>query len=169
MRRLILMRHAKSDWDSGALSDRERPLSARGRRDAPRVASRLRELGWVPERVLCSDAVRAVQTWEGMRPVLGERPLTLDPALYHAGTGALSAALSALEDRVRCVLVVGHNPGWEEALAALTGQAHTLTTANAALLEAPTGSGGEGSWAGAVRAEGAWRCVRILRPRELDP
>lgn len=60
------------------------------------------------------------------------------------------------------VLALGHNPGWEDALAWLCGQHHALTTANAALLVAPPGR-----WAEVVQRAGAWRCERVLRPKEL--
>ena len=65
-RRIIVMRHAKSSWKSGARDDHARPLNKRGRRDAPRIAARLAELGWVPERVISSDSERTRQTWARM-------------------------------------------------------------------------------------------------------
>ena len=62
-RRLILMRHAKSDWGTGD-DDHDRPLNARGRGDAPRVGEALRELGWVPDLVVLSDSARTtVRSW----------------------------------------------------------------------------------------------------------
>lgn len=164
MSRLILMRHAKSDWGSAATEDHARPLNGRGRRDAPRVADRLRELGWVPDLVISSDARRALQTWECMAPRLGlSVPLRSLPSLYHAGPEAIRAALSTLPDSHQCVLVLGHNPGWEEALAWFSGHQRSMTTANAALLVSPPGS-----WAEVSRKAGAWRCDRVVRPKELE-
>ena len=57
-RRLIVMRHAKSSWKNESLRDHERPLNKRGRRDAPRIGEELASLGWVPQRVISSDATR---------------------------------------------------------------------------------------------------------------
>ncbi len=62
-RRLIVMRHAKSSWKHAGLTDHQRPLNKRGRKDAPRVARALIERGWTPRRVLSSDAARTRETW----------------------------------------------------------------------------------------------------------
>lgn len=163
-RRLIVMRHAKSDWSSGASSDHARPLNARGRHDAPRVARRLLELDWVPDRALSSTAERTRETWALMASELGRfvDVVFLDP-LYLAGADALRAALDEVPDELGTVLALGHNPGWEEAGAWFTGQHVGLTTANALLLE------GEGdSWAEAAGAPGNWRLVEHVRPRDLE-
>ncbi len=61
-RTLLIIRHAKSDWESGA-PDHERPLNARGRREAPKLGKHLAALGLRPDLVVCSDAARARQTW----------------------------------------------------------------------------------------------------------
>jgi phosphohistidine phosphatase len=99
-RRLILLRHAKSDWHAGADSDHERPLSARGRDDAPRVGERLSELGWVPEVVWSSDATRTRQTWDRMQPALSAalpaRPeVVFTPDLYLATPARIRATIAA--------------------------------------------------------------------------
>jgi phosphohistidine phosphatase SixA len=163
-RRLILMRHAKSAWDSDAPSDHARPLNKRGRRDAPRIGQRLADLGWVPELVLSSDAARTTETWQRMSPPLdgdGARVRFL-PNLYGAGVAIVRAELASVSDDVVSVLLLGHNPGWEEVLAYLTGAAARMTTANAALLDVDAAS-----WAEAGAAEGAWHLDRLLRPKEL--
>ncbi|MBK6580418.1 MAG: histidine phosphatase family protein [Sandaracinaceae bacterium] len=67
MRRLLLTRHAKSDWSTEAPDDHARPLNKRGRRDAPRVGALVQSLGWRPELVLCSSAQRALETLSGLR------------------------------------------------------------------------------------------------------
>ncbi len=160
-RRLIVMRHATSAWNTGAGSDHARPLNGRGQRDAPRVARHLVEAGWEPDAVLSSDAERTRQTWAGMAPELTSPPdPTFTNALYHAGLEAIWEAAHGLEPEIETVLVLGHNPGWEQAVHRLTGQPEPMTTANAALLE------GEGEdWPGAL--ERRWALVDIVRPREL--
>jgi phosphohistidine phosphatase len=162
-RRLILMRHAKSDWHAGAASDHERPLNDRGRRDAPRVAGELVELGWTPEQVLSSDSTRTRETWALMRPALGPAiPVDFLHSLYHAGSAALRSAVAELAPKVRCVLALGHNPGWEEALAWLSGEPTVMPTAACALLTISAAD-----WPHTVAEPRLWRLERILRPKEL--
>lgn len=110
MKRLILMRHAKSDWSDAGLSDHARTLNARGRRSARAIGAWLRERGLLPDHVLCSDAVRTVQTLELLG--LGERSTTLTSALYLAAPEAMASLLrSQTEDTV---LMLAHNPGTAE-------------------------------------------------------
>ena len=100
-RRLIVMRHAKSSWNSPAHSDHERPLNGRGRRDAPKIGAALVERGWTPELVLSSDAQRTRETFAGMSEffpsAVEARYLT---SFYHAGLGAAQGELPAVPDQV---------------------------------------------------------------------
>ena len=97
-RRLILLRHAKSDWPD--VPDRDRPLAKRGRRDAPKIGRWLREHGYLPDTVICSDARRTRQTWDRVARELGGSPsVTFEPRAYAASGTAL---------------LVGHNPGVSE-------------------------------------------------------
>ncbi|MCB9743960.1 MAG: histidine phosphatase family protein [Alphaproteobacteria bacterium] len=160
--RLIVMRHAKSSWDSGANDDHARPLDSRGRRDAPRIAAALQARGWTPDQVLSSTATRTRQTWAAMAPVLGpDTPAIWTRSLYIAGPSALWASLADCPAEARCVLALGHNPGWEDLVARLSGAHHVFTTANAALLEAPEGA----RWS-SLPLDG-WRLEALLRPKEL--
>lgn len=162
MRRLILMRHAKSDWHTGQ-QDHSRPLNRRGQRDAPRVASELASLGWVPEAVLSSDSQRTTETWARMARALGamDVPVHHTRNLYLAGLGALQQEIARVPDDVRTVLALGHNPGWENAASVLGGAPVHMTTANAVLLELDALP-----WARALEAP-ARRLVAVLRPKEL--
>ncbi len=164
-RRLIVMRHAKSSWADGSMSDHERPLNERGRREAPEVANKLVELEWFPEVILSSDAKRTLETWKHMKPVFKDAdcsPIRHKLAeLYHAGMDEVVDALTDVIDDIECVLLLGHNPGWEDVVAYLSGVSVTMTTANAVLLE------GEGdSWQEALE-RGSWQLVEVIRPREL--
>ncbi|TXD44599.1 histidine phosphatase family protein [Lujinxingia vulgaris] len=161
-RRLIVMRHAKSDWAEPGLSDHRRPLTPRGRKDAPRVGARLAELGWVPQVALCSDATRTRETFELMAPSFPDCELRLESTLYLPRTGDVLDALATLEDEVETALVLGHNPGFEQVLGYLAGTFHTMTTANAALL-----MGRGDTWAEACQAS-TMRLVQIVRPNDLD-
>jgi phosphohistidine phosphatase len=162
--RLIVMRHAKSDWHTGSASDHERPLNERGRQDAPRMAQWLRELGWLPERVLSSDSTRTRETYELMADTIGrDVPVVWLKQFYHAGATAVRQALAVLSMQVRTVLVLGHNPGWEETIAWLSGQSATMPTAACALLTTPVPA-----WDAAVAAPRLWKLVDVLRPKEHE-
>lgn len=163
MKRLMLMRHAKSSWDSGAANDHARPLNNRGRRDAPRVGRALRELGWVPDVVISSDSQRTRETWAGTAPELSDHeiPITFTRDLYHGGLPEIAAVCEELDDRVSCAMLLGHNPGWEDAVSDLSGVRVTMTTGNCALLEA------DGSWSELMQRR-AWTLADLLMPRDLE-
>ncbi len=163
LRRLIMMRHAKSAWDTDAPSDHARPLNKRGRRDAPRVGAHLAERGWLPEVVLSSDSARTRETWERMSAAFDRVEVCFLPTLYAAGVGEVAEALRRVPDQIGTVLMLGHNPGWEEVVERLTGAPVLMTTANAALLELEAES-----WAQAASSDG-WRMEAIIRPKELGP
>ncbi len=160
-KRLIIMRHAKSSWTSGAATDHQRPLNKRGRRAAPLIGARLRELGWIPDLVIASDSVRTRETWQRMQAEL-PRPIEerFSSTFYHGGAAAITSTCSTLTEDTSTLLVLGHNPGWEDAVADLSGQWVRMTTANAALLESDAEN-----WAEAMEAN--WTLVNFLRPKEL--
>ncbi len=162
-RRLIIMRHARSAWEGPRSSDRERPLDERGRLEALRVATRLVELGWIPDAIHSSDARRTRETAELTLEVLAPAPaLTFDPDLYLAGLLALRAAAEAWDPSWSTVLALGHNPGWQDAASVLCGSAVGMGTANAVLLQAPPGA--PSGWSEAL--VGGWSLVDVLRPEE---
>ena len=105
---LILVRHAKSDHPAGT-DDHDRPLNERGRTDAPRMGAWLSRRGHAPERVLCSTARRAVETWEGLREGGLDAPATFERNLYHAAPDTMTDMLR--ERTERSLMIVGHNPG----------------------------------------------------------
>lgn len=163
LRRLIVMRHAKSAWDTDAETDHERPLNKRGRRDAPRVGHALVTRGWVPDRVLSSDSLRTRETWERMRGAFEPPPpVRFSRGLYHASIGPVQQHLEAVDDDVETLLVLGHNPGWESVVAFLTGTPTRMKTATAALLHtcAP-------GWREASQQAAGWSVEDVIYPREL--
>lgn len=163
MRRLIIMRHAKSSWKDKKLEDHARPLNKRGRGDAPVIASALVDRGWRPDLVLSSDAARARQTWELMSSTLApQAPVRWLPDLYMGGVEEAREALREAPDAARTILLIGHNPGWEQVVAAFCGQDLRMTTANAALLAASAAS-----WAELVEEVEGWSLVDVLRPKSL--
>jgi len=142
-RRLILLRHAKSDWPD--VPDRQRPLAKRGRRDAPRIGQWLHEHGYQPDVVVCSVARRARQTWDLVAPELGGSPaVRFEPRAYAASALNLLYLVQELPNRYQTALLVGHNPGLSELASSLAAPATadngprpgiSLPTAALAILE----------------------------------
>ena len=145
-RELLILRHAKSDWTDKALSDFERPLTKRGKRDAPLVGAWLYREGLVPSCVLSSPAARARETTLKVCKSLDfkKKHITWDAGLYDAGLDALLAALARCPEDAPTVLLVAHNPGLEDLLKHLVGtddpdpeEDKLLPTAALARLEMP--------------------------------
>lgn len=110
MRRLILMRHAKSSWAEAGQRDHDRPLNRRGRRASAAVGAWLKAGGYLPELALVSNARRCQETWAGVVEEIGAAPTIYLPGLYHAeAEDILAAARGAGAAAV--VLVLGHQPG----------------------------------------------------------
>jgi phosphohistidine phosphatase len=160
-RLLLVMRHAKSAWGAEGLSDHARPLNPRGQADAPRVGRALAQRGWLPEQVECSDAVRARQTWEAIASTLPIAPrVRFHRSLYLSGLEAVARLAPGWSEAHSQVMVVGHNPGWEQLVEALSGLSVKVTTGNVVALR------GQGrSWPEAL--SGRWSLEGVIRPREL--
>lgn len=129
MKTLFLVRHAKSDHGHAGLTDHERPLNARGRRDLPQMGARLGRRPVRPERILSSTAVRARETAEGLGAALDlpEGALSLHPELYLAAPEQLLEVLLDARPAADAVALVAHNPGLEE-LASLLGLHERMPT-----------------------------------------
>ena len=113
MKTLYIVRHAKSSWDYPNLTDFERPLGARGERDAPVMGKRLYQMGIVPDLILTSPAIRAKTTSEIIASYLGypKDRIEKDKALYHIGENALLRVVHGVNEHVRHLMLFGHNPG----------------------------------------------------------
>jgi phosphohistidine phosphatase len=165
VRRLVLLRHSKSDWPD--VPDAERPLSARGERDAPAVGRWLRDAGVVPERVLCSTARRTRQTWKLVAQQLRAKPtVSYDERLYEASSDVVLEVVRETPAAVETLLVIGHNPAVQALTLSLAGSAvgdaldrarDSFPTSALALLSF------HGDWAAA--AEGCARLVDLTAPR----
>jgi phosphohistidine phosphatase len=109
-RRLILLRHAKSAWPDD-VSDHERPLAPRGRRDAPAAGKWLSKSDYVPDRVLCSTARRARETWQLAEEKLGAHPQVIfEDRVYGASSTELLDLARQMPLDVGTLLIVGHDP-----------------------------------------------------------
>ncbi|MFS8200064.1 SixA phosphatase family protein [Streptomyces sp. CWNU-52B] len=121
LRRLVVLRHAKSAWPHG-VADHERPLAPRGRRDAPAAGRALAAADCLPDLALCSTAVRARQTWELTAAQWGTPPpVRHDSRLYAATVSDLLEAMREAPAQAETLLLVGHNPGLEELVLTLAG------------------------------------------------
>ncbi len=116
------------------MPDQERPLKKRGRRDAPRMAEFLQSQDLAPERIIASPAVRARQTAQAVAEALGLPEPELEPRLYEADLETWRQVLAELPRGPR-ILIVGHNPGLEEVLGAITDGRVKLPTAAIACLK----------------------------------
>jgi phosphohistidine phosphatase len=168
MKRVHLLRHAKSSWKAADLSDVERPLAGRGRRAADAIARHVAEEGIEPDLVLCSPARRTVETLERIRPALGASAVQIEPELYGADAGSLLGRLRRVSDDVESVMVVGHNPAMQELALGLARPgalaseiAAKYPTGALATLEAPIDG-----W-GALERGGA-ALIGFTRPRDLE-
>ena len=108
MKRLILMRHAKSSWDNLDLSDHDRTLNARGRADCELLAAWMAERKLSPTQVLCSTAERCVETCAAILKD-SDAEVSYKRSLYHASEDQILAQVQGLTDD--CVMVFAHNPG----------------------------------------------------------
>ena len=138
MKTLLILRHAKSSWNYPELSDYERPLNRRGKRDAPRMGAHLRQEGLIPDRILTSSAKRARKTASRVAKACGYtgKVEKLD-AFYDSVAGVYYEVLQALPDKYQRVMVVGHNPTMEQLVSHLTGHIERMPTAALAHIEIP--------------------------------
>ena len=172
MRRLFLLRHAKSSWDDPTLPDFDRPLAPRGMKAARLMGAEMARRGWIADLALVSTSVRTRRTWE---LVAAQWPAPTCDArftdtIYEARQRDLQAEIRKTGDRVRCLLVVGHNPGLEMLAREIAGPdsdpaamqrlAAKFPTAGLASLDV------EGAWSGL--GERSARLTDFLRPRDLN-
>ena len=162
-RRLMILRHAKSSWADEGLDDWQWPLNERGERDAPRVGKLLREQSLLPDLIVTSDAVRAETTARTVARAAGYTgKIVLSPDLYHATPAAIIDVIRKIPDPAsRTVMIVGHNPGLEDLVTALTGEQIDLPTAALVHISLPVDE-----WRD-VEAAKAAELVDIWRPREM--
>jgi len=168
MPELLILRHAKSDWSTGE-ADFDRPLNARGKRDAPRMGRWLKAQGLIPDFLVSSPARRARKTALKVARAMDfeETGIRWEEAIYEAPVGRLITVLRDCPVTARRVLLIGHNPGLEQLLVSLCPAVETpadgklLPTATLVHLHL------NGNWPDL--GAGMGDCRRIVRPRELPP
>jgi phosphohistidine phosphatase len=168
--RLILLRHAKSDWPAD-IADHDRPLAKRGRRDAPAVGRWLGTSGYIPDAVVCSTARRTRETWKlaagGLAEVVpgAAPPVSYEPRVYEASVLRLLMLVREFAEDHRTVLLIGHNPGMAELTAGLADKPPppplSFPTAAVAVLTI------SGPWADTTPGEE--KLVAFATPAEMRP
>ena len=166
MKRLCLLRHAKSCWRDADLDDADRPLNKRGRRDAPRMGAALGRR-MEPLQFHCSPARRARLTFAGLSdgwPGLRPEHAVVEPALYTFAVGDLLAWLCRLPEPLPAVAIIGHNPALTDLVNAMAGAGTlaNLPTAGWIELSLPINS-----WAEAAGCDGSGSVDFMLLPRSL--
>jgi phosphohistidine phosphatase len=162
MKTLLILRHAKSSWDNMQLTDYERPLNNRGKRDAPRMGKLLREQDLMPDLIITSSAERALTTAEAVALASDyEQEIKHTRSFYHADPEPYIEALQQLDDSYERVMVVGHNPGIEELLEELTGLWERMPTAALAHVTLPIAHWHE------LDEDTTGELVNLWRPKEL--
>ncbi len=122
MRTLYLLRHAKSDWTTESSADFDRPLSKRGFSAAPRMGKFMAESKFIPDRILCSDAVRTRQTLNALLPHFGDGlNIEITGRIYSGGALEYFHLLRNQDDIAKSILLIGHNPSIQELALALCG------------------------------------------------
>jgi phosphohistidine phosphatase len=159
MKTLLVMRHAKSDWDASYGADHDRPLNERGVRSARIMGRVLAEAGLAPDLIVTSTAVRARST-AALASEAGtwKSETRLEPALYGSGTDTAIEVAAAAPDVSRLMLV-GHQPTWSLLVTALTGERVEMKTATVAVIEFEIEQ-----WSGLVGAQG--KVSDVFQPRD---
>ena len=169
MKSLFLLRHAKSAWEDGVERDFDRPLNERGQVAARAVGQAMSSTGLRFDHVLASPAKRVVQTIQEMVKTFGDIDLEYEQRLYLAPTQTLLDIVHGAEDWIGRLLLIGHNPGFEQ-LALLLGRpgpiraqiAEKYPTATLVSISFPVDH-----WRDV--AAGAGTLEHLIRPRDLDP
>ncbi len=164
---LYIMRHAKSDWSGPQISDFDRPINKRGTRNAIRIGGWMNENNHTPQKIISSPALRAKETIELVAEQISKfnlEDLTYEDELYLAGFTQLIEFINTYKDKVKSLMLVGHNPGIENLVNYLcdrSGDKETIvTTANLFIFKFSSDSFNT--------AVDIIELVEAIKPRELN-
>lgn len=172
LKTILLLRHAKSAWDSPRLADHDRPLNRRGEQAAQTMADHIAHHSPRPDLILCSTAMRTRQTLAPLVGALGSPapPISLEKGLYLASEDELVERLQALPEDIETILLIGHNEGIGELAVALAGHGprqvlerlrEKYPTGALASLRLPPGP-----WSSL--GPGTCELLAFVRPRDFD-
>ncbi len=133
------MRHAKSDWSNAGQTDHQRTLNARGRKDTPQIAQKIKDYGILPELILVSDAERTRETWQILSEILPSTPTRFTNDLYLASAQQIIKTIEELDPLIDTVLILAHNPGITDVFYSLAGvQIDNVPTAGVGCIQFDT-------------------------------
>ena len=160
---LMLMRHAKSSWKDDTLTDHERPLNKRGKREADIVAQTLVAKRLAPDVIWASDAARTQETAKRLiRIIPGAQTIIKVPEFYHASADSVMQFCARQEPPAGRLMLLGHNPGWTELVEHLFGLHVDMPTACCRIFK-PSASKEGTSWISPYK----WRHIDVLKAKEL--
>ena len=161
--RLLLMRHAKSSWSDGNMSDHQRPLNERGQRAATAVGTALTARGYAPDIIWSSDAKRTRETaMRLIRAIPGPQTVLYDPELYHASAETVLRDCGGATESDEPLMLLGHNPGWANLHSYFTGMSHDYPTGSCTVLTRKNNDISD--WLDPA----AWTFTDLILPRALE-
>lgn len=173
MVKLLLLRHAKSEWSHAGLGDHERPLSKRGAKAAPVIANHIAKRNLKPDLILCSDAIRTRATLALILPELGTPPPStlIDDKLYLASAETiLDLVREHADPSHQRIMVIGHNPGLQALALTLVGDGEKKSLRNLAIKFPTAGLAvldfAEKDWSDIAPARGTLE--EFVVPRDLE-
>lgn len=136
MKKLYILRHAKSSWDNPILADFERPLNERGQKTADFMGKFIEKNDFLPELIISSPATRAKETANIVKKSANlQTDIKFEENIYEASLQTLVRIVSELNEKLQSVMLVGHNPGFENLVKFLTGAIQSLPTAGLAIID----------------------------------
>jgi phosphohistidine phosphatase len=136
MKRILIMRHAKSDWSDGSVRDFDRPLNTRGELSAPAVGIEIQRRGLTPDLIISSPACRAKMTAEAVAKKCGYgKQIIWNESFYFGYTGEILNTLRNIDESVKSVMIFGHNPTFSSFSEMLSGKYCELSTADVSILQ----------------------------------
>ena len=163
MKQIYVLRHAKSSWDNSNLSDFERPLANRGISDAKKMSNFLKDMNIKIDKVLCSNAIRAKETFDLTADGFNfeiDKATYLDK-LYFGDTTTIIQDLKELDESLNNILIVGHNPTLHYLVEILTNESiNRFTTCNLATISH------DGEWVSLNSQQCSLKS--LIRPKELN-
>jgi len=157
------MRHAKSSWSDGSLSDHQRPLNKRGEKAAEAVGHALTARDYGPDTIWSSDSKRTRQTaMRLIRAIPGAQTVNYDSNFYHAGVQTVLTVCGKQIEPEGKLMLLGHNPGWAALHEYFTGQPQDYPTGACTVMSRNMQS--EGDWLD----PSSWRFVDLILPRDLE-
>jgi len=163
MKEIYVLRHAKSSWDNSNLSDFDRPLADRGISDAKKMSNFLKDMNIKIDKVLCSNAIRAKETFDLTADGFNfeiDKATYLDK-LYFGDTTTIIQDLKELDESLNNILIVGHNPTLHYLVEILTNESiNRFTTCNLAIISH------NGEWVSLNSQQCSLKS--LIRPKELN-